>query len=444
MCADSVNDAVNRITAGTLCYDNSIVSHVIREIDSKLSEHQLGENSVVESMFQYGMELTVNLMKKVQDQWEKENSVPAKLESNKENLRWYYFMMVSNGVAKTKLFATYMADLLEEHIIPAFENDMVQRTCRRIRNERWLYDARYMQKHMDLHLIDLLERNQLDQVLDYLRNPQWFYADVLHLLIAQKVPHVDEQWRSFKNRLRDAISKAAAVEVDKEKAQTFVDHLRKEFLDGYLQSEILGSAFRIDCSGEYEDCDNEEKEEFQKTCLKTLIEVLEKQEAIKDKNKFSKQLSPKVVQYMKDVNDKAALPRCDAFCQLCKSLCIEAANHDTQDRPHDAVHQPGGVAGLSYIHTDELVHMTCSQSYEDDRTFQLDDSTVSYLYREYAKVFPGWRNPRINEELPLREYILTTYNNEIAKKYNEKPSTQIPPSRTLSDIKEQLEREIAD
>jgi hypothetical protein len=116
-CADSVNDAVNRITAGTLCYDNSIVSHIIREIDSKLCEYHLTDHSVVQGMFQYGMELTVHLMKKVQDQWEKENSVPAKLESNKENLRMN-FMMVSNGVAKTKLFATYMADLLEEQIIP--------------------------------------------------------------------------------------------------------------------------------------------------------------------------------------------------------------------------------------------------------------------------------------------------------------------------------------
>jgi hypothetical protein len=304
-----------------------------------------------------------------------------------------------------------------------------------------------MQKYMDLHLIYLLEREKLDQVLDYLRNPQTFYADVLHLLIAQKVPNVDEEWQTFRKHLRDAIKKAAAVEVDKEKAQTFVDHLRKEFLDGYLQSETLHSAFLIDCSGEYEDCDNEEKKQFQEACLSKLIEVLEKQEAIKDKNKYSKQLSPKVVQHMKKVNDKAALPRCDLCCRLCNSLCIEAANHDTQDKPHDAVHQPGGVAGQSYMHTDELVHRTCHQSYEKDGSFHLNnDLTVSYRYRDYAKVFPGWKDPRSNEELPLREYILATYNKEIAKKYNKKPSTQIPSSyssRTLSSMKEQLEREIA-
>ncbi len=117
LCADSVNDTVKRIAAATLCYDNSIVSHIIREINSKLREHHLSDNSVVRHMFQCGMVLTVTLMKKVQDQWEKENSVPAKLESNKENLR-KNFIMVSNGVAKTGLFASNMADILEEQIIP--------------------------------------------------------------------------------------------------------------------------------------------------------------------------------------------------------------------------------------------------------------------------------------------------------------------------------------
>jgi hypothetical protein len=45
-----------------------------------------------------------------------------------------------------------------------------------------------------------------------------------------------------------------------------------------LQSEILGSAFLIDCSGEYEDCDNEEKKEFQEAKLldKKLLKIFKK------------------------------------------------------------------------------------------------------------------------------------------------------------------------
>ena len=68
-------------------------------------------------MHQYGMTLIVDLMQKIQTKWERENSVPAKLESDKEILR-QYFTMVSQGVAKTILFAKTMAATLEKNILP--------------------------------------------------------------------------------------------------------------------------------------------------------------------------------------------------------------------------------------------------------------------------------------------------------------------------------------
>ena len=73
------------------------------------------------------------------------------------------------------------------------------------------------------------------------------------------------------------------------------------------------------------------------------------------------------------------------------------------------------------------------------------DYTVKYKFRDYAKVFRGWKDPRINDELPLREYILATYNKQIAEKYSVKHSSHIPASyfRDLSTIKEKLETEIA-
>jgi hypothetical protein len=323
---------------------------------------------------------------------------------------------------------------------------MVQKTFQGIRNERWLYDARFMQKHMDLFLIELLEDQQLDKVLDYIRHPKEFYAVVLHRLIAEKIVNVDDEWQSFINHLTQSITKAAAVEVEKGRAQTFVDQLRKEFLDGYLQSEILGTAFAIDCSNEYEDCDNEETDKFQNACLTKLMQVLKGEASIQDEKNYAKELSPKVVQYMITLNDKAALPRCNECCRRCKSLCIEAANHDTKEKPHDAIHQPHGIAGFHYYGSDKLSSKTCSQSYEQDEGFYLNgDYTVSYKYRDFATVFPGWKDPRINEELPLREYIMAKYNEEIAKKYEAKPADDIPASysRDLSFIKEQLKRDIA-
>jgi hypothetical protein len=323
---------------------------------------------------------------------------------------------------------------------------MIQKTFNVIRNRQWLFDARLMHKHLDLHLIDLLDEQKIDEVLDCINQPQRFYADVLHRLIAQNVTNVDKEWQDFTICLKQAIKKAAlaTTNVESGKAQNFVNQLRNEFLKGGLQNELLASAFLTDYSGEYEDCENEEDNEFQDACTKKMLEALDNQEPPKNQKEFAKELSPKVVQYMKIRNDPVALPRCDAYCGLCRSLCIEAANHDTSLTPHDAIHQPAGITGLKNVNDSTLVSATCSDSYQENLRFRLSDTSEWHDYSDYAKVFPGWKDPRINEESPVREYIFATYNEEIAKKYEKKPCPDVPAKyfRDLSTIREQLKRDI--
>ena len=80
----------------------------------------------------------------------------------------------------------------------------------------------------------------------------------------------------------------------------------------------------------------------------------------------------------------------------CFSLCIQSANHDTKLRPHDAIHQPGGLRGMAYRDIRNLVSTTCSQSYEKGKGFYLGHNfDVKYKYKDYANVFPGWKYPRI-------------------------------------------------
>ena len=77
-------------------------------------------------------------------------------------------------------------------------------------------------------------------------------------------------------------------------------------------------------------------------------------------------------------------------------------------------------------------------------TFYPDStSKVSRKYTEFAEVYPGWKVPRINEEIPIRQYILATYNKDIAKKYKLKPCSKIPSAyfRDLLTIREQLTRD---
>jgi hypothetical protein len=302
---------------------------------------------------------------------------------------------------------------------------------------------------MDLHLIDLLEKKKIDQVIEYLKHPQQLYTTVLRQLIAGKIPNVGNEWIQFKNQLKDAVKKAvlATNGVNKGLAQTFVNQLRDEFSEGSLQSDILSSAFSIDYTGEYEKCDDEEKTKFQQDCEKELIQAID--DSVKSlkchHEEFAKELSPKVVQYMKTLKNQTVLPRCDTHCPCCFSLCIEAINHNTADIPHDSVHQPSGIAGVHGKDNKELRYKTCIQEYEEDNTIFFGKAdTVGKKYKDFAKEFPGWKDPKINEESPLREYILATYNEELAAKYGVKPCSDVPASyfRVLSTIKEQLKTQV--
>jgi hypothetical protein len=88
---------------------------MIRSVDEEIKKYNITERSKIEELNDYGMRLIINLMENIEREWERENSVPAKLESNKEILR-NHFMMVSEGVVKTKLFASNMAAILEKNI----------------------------------------------------------------------------------------------------------------------------------------------------------------------------------------------------------------------------------------------------------------------------------------------------------------------------------------
>ena len=75
-----------------------------------------------------------------------------------------------------------------------------------------------------------------------------------------------------------------------------------------------------------------------------------------------------------------------------------------------------------------------------------DGTETLRKYSDFSKIYPDWMNPKINEEIQLRQYILATYNEDIAKKYAKKPCTNIPSNfpRDLATIREQRKRDTAE
>ena len=359
----------------------------------------------------------------------------------------------NSGIKTTEMFASTMASVVKDVAFDAFEKEMIERTLNNIRNEKWLSDGKIMHKHIDLHLAQLLTDGDIDGTLKRIGQPQLHLTKVLHQLISRKIPNIDREWRNFVNHLKNAIKAAARVSavLDIDRAQRFVDKLRDEF-SKIFHSDFLENSFRMNCSETYEDCDNANKKTFQEECVREFTKILKSlQFKTTNQQEFDNLLAPKVIEFVKFLNEPTCMPRCDAYCPLCKSLCLEAANHDTSLIPHDTIHQPKGIVGKEFVggvHDNELVPYTCNYSYEIDGSFVKDgNNSVLYINTgtlvRFSPVEGRWKDPLRKEALPLREYIFAIYNEDIAEMYGRDPYSNIPSSffRNFELIWEQLKKE---
>jgi hypothetical protein len=110
-CVEYVTEIVEIFVDGKFCYDDSIVYSVIKEVDRGICKNQVCDHSVIELVHAYGRKLISELLGKIQDQWEANNSVYAKFKCSEEVMR-NYFELVSIGAAMTKIFASTMANTL--------------------------------------------------------------------------------------------------------------------------------------------------------------------------------------------------------------------------------------------------------------------------------------------------------------------------------------------
>lgn len=420
---------------------------MIIDIDNAISFHHITAHSEVQKLHIFGRQLLTTSMKTIQQEWESNNSIYVRLQedSNREAML-DYFMISSVGVKKTKLFASVISKLLTRSLATAFGEEMVLRTCENIRSERWLHDSRYMRKHMDLHLVDLLEKEKISLVLALIYKPQPLYLKVLRQLVSQNVPDTTKESSNFSDHVKRAIQRIQFDAADGVRgiAQRFVCSLQNSFSKSSLKSEHLSKLFLMDVRNEFDDCDSEDEKFFYDICVDKLTKAVDSYRPPKNSTLYARNLSSKVIDYMRMTNDPAALPRCDESCPMCSSFCMEAINHDTRIRPHDAIHQPGGLVGMYNVANMELFSNACNHGFEVDGKFFWNDSEV-YRYRDFSKVFIGWNDPRIFEEQPLGEYILATYNDRIAKKYGVKACEEIPLrfyTRNLAGIRAQLEMEL--
>ncbi|XP_034536800.1 up-regulator of cell proliferation-like [Notolabrus celidotus] len=134
---------------------------------------------------------------------------------------------------------------------------------------------------------------------------------------------------------------------------------------------------------------------------------------------------------------------CGHQCPFCKVPC-EAGGKD-HEKHHAAVHRPQGLAAYRDEETEKLVETLCTTDVHSEHQFRnADTKWKAHLYKEYTKYYPNWHIPpdRTIMASDYWKYVLVTYNDRFAEKYEAKPADvpkawrRITKEQALKSLKE--------
>ena len=205
-------DLYNQITGwlqDKQCYVDSVIDEVINITQSVVIDRQFTYHKQIKKAFIFAKQLAIRYMTEIQSEWERKNSVYAKLNQPEcRNEIWTYFEEASQGVVDTQLFFVMLKSNFEKILAEAFEEEVILLTMGKVSSKNWLLDPKALLNYMDLQLLELLDTNQVENALDCIDEPQQFYEDVMLSLIDKECPDMDTEWAAFCDRVNRIIKLA--------------------------------------------------------------------------------------------------------------------------------------------------------------------------------------------------------------------------------------------
>ena len=190
-----------------------------------------------------------------------------------------------------------------------------------------------------------------------------------------------------------------------------MEELHRQGFESGFRDNFLAKKFPTDSEG-YDGCDNEESKEFLDQSVKQQKAAVD---GIKDESD-GKHRVPNILDRLREKRtEEGVRPLCNEACPLCKSLCILPFGHKSAEK-HNTFHQSRALSGGYWTETCDpplagsLAAHNCSTS--GNAQFWHADKWNDY--KDFGVVFPDWLQPTFMKHLPLREYILATYNEQMS------------------------------
>ena len=147
-----------------------------------------------------------------------------------------------------------------------------------------------------------------------------------------------------------------------------------------------------------------------------------------------------LIQLQDNIHFEAAFcTPCQEPCPLCESPCFLEVSHNG---PHDTFHQPKGLVGMRYVEGKKLSADACNTT-PLDHHFRLHDGDGSWKYADFSKKFTNWMQPdRTKPVSDYREYLIRSYNKQIAAYYSVNPSDISVNAESLEVVINKIKRKV--
>ena len=400
------------------------------------------------------------LVKKQQD-WERTNSVPERLQQARPELEQFFYGCVS-GVDALDLLVNTVTQTVNDKLKEAFTAEVMDNTKRKLSDTGVILSSAVLQAEADLDLLDSMYNDNKD-LKRKLSKSQQHYESILIKKISEQLKEVIKDaslWTTIRGRIRAALTDAAEAANLSQGSQ--VGHRAKKFFE-VLRAELKLPAIVIalpsieDASVRYEGLDNQDKASLSGV-VKKIMEELPADNAmgmpipsipppharIQEAKTEHPKLAGEILASLRKGSNPSFHPRCSECCPICHIQCIhpDGQGH-TGD--HRSSHQPQGIIGVRSISSLIICEDSCIRSAQKDSSYHFDDGKGSVKYRKLKEKFPAWENPPFDGPIPqplkVREHIFQQKQDLLHEMYPDTvKNTSIDPSYTheIEDLRREL------
>lgn len=441
---------VEDLLTSTKRYSDLTVQEAIDNTRKQLKENNTNRKILRELAHQTVYALLVERLIEKQHEWERTNSISARLEDARENL-WNFYYSTIKGIVGVELLTSDLKLILVKNSSLGLQQKIVTFVVRNLHQEAWIIDSQMLMAHADLDLLELIDAGKTDEVIHKVTNSSKHYQEIVNRLIQQNITsclqnQLDNYHSSLNLVFRDTVITTKAysnpvcdkheqdeAKISQGRTKCFLTRLIRN-LQVYELPVMFADAVRTLNYENYVYCDGEPVEIWEKM-TKDLLETVLKEIHLKLIEDESQTIIESILDKMiNNEKSEAVKMRCSEPCPICKMPCKRDLGHtnssDDSIRRHDCNHQPAGLGGIGWERPErpgylQLTYKSCSNHAADNNQFEKEGKW--YAFKTFANHFP-WLTPRLTNEAlhEVRQYIFYNYQQQLAAHYGLLPCSDIP------------------